>query len=360
MVDSKMIIPKTITVGYNKRDDTYTGKLAYVIYTDDKGKLRKEASWQNWRDKKLGQDNFDNVPTSGFVLNKGVGGARMSYGWNARNEYVRVYDPRNFEFEISVSNLLFILQECSAIKGKGLEGEFVYSWSGTELVLLPVDCKEYEESAKHTERQKIKFDKKDLKEGYSYIMKDGTEALYLGRHNFNDTYDYGGKTIDEFNPLGKNHIFLNLKKDKYQSPYLIQSGFAKIAECTSSAPLQQFPNEYEKFKKSSYCGDIKELIIEKLEINHPNDLNGFLLLKEDGKYYAAKIQRYYNYNYSSRNEQQYELLRSIDEFIPDLNNKIKNLKVSHYGYFSSLKLAKQDLYSLIAVTENGKKLRVIK
>ena len=206
----------------------------------------------------------------------------------------------------------------------------------------------------------IEIDKKDLKEGYSYIMKDGTEALYLGRHNFNDTYDYGGKTIDEFNPLGKNHIFLNLKKDKYQSPYLIQSGFAKIAECTSSAPLQQFPNEYEKFKKSSYCGDIKELIIEKLEINHPNDLNGFLLLKEDGKYYAAKIQRYYNYNYSSRNKQQYELLRSIDEFIPDLNNKIKNLKVSHYGYFSSSKLAKQDLYSLIAVTENGKKLRVIK
>jgi hypothetical protein len=41
-------------------------------------------------------------------------------GWNARNEYIRVYDPRDFEFEISVSNLLFILRECNCNKGKGL------------------------------------------------------------------------------------------------------------------------------------------------------------------------------------------------------------------------------------------------
>ena len=39
-------IPKKIKVGYQDRDDTYTGKLAYVIYYDEKGKLRKENSWQ--------------------------------------------------------------------------------------------------------------------------------------------------------------------------------------------------------------------------------------------------------------------------------------------------------------------------
>ena len=69
-----MNIPKTIKVGYQKRGDTYTGKLAYVIYTDDKGKLRKEKSWQGWRDGKIKPSDFDNEPTSGFVLNKGVGG----------------------------------------------------------------------------------------------------------------------------------------------------------------------------------------------------------------------------------------------------------------------------------------------
>ena len=33
-------IPEKIKVGYQNRNDTYTKKLAYVIYYDEKGKLR--------------------------------------------------------------------------------------------------------------------------------------------------------------------------------------------------------------------------------------------------------------------------------------------------------------------------------
>ena len=69
---SNIFIPKTINVGYQNRSGTYTGKLAYVIYYDEKGKLRKEASWNSWRDKKIPNEEFDNVPTTGFVLNKKV------------------------------------------------------------------------------------------------------------------------------------------------------------------------------------------------------------------------------------------------------------------------------------------------
>ena len=103
---AKLSIPKIIKVGYNERVDTYTGKLAYVIYIDETGKLRKEKSWKNWCDSNLGSDKFDNVPTSGFVLNKKVGDYRG--GWNGRQAWIRIYDPRGFEFEISVNNLLFI------------------------------------------------------------------------------------------------------------------------------------------------------------------------------------------------------------------------------------------------------------
>ncbi len=35
-VSEKMIIPNTINIGFNKRDDTYTKKLAYIVYTDAK------------------------------------------------------------------------------------------------------------------------------------------------------------------------------------------------------------------------------------------------------------------------------------------------------------------------------------
>src|SRR6056300_218958 len=100
---TQLYIPKKINVGYQKRGGTYTGKLAYIIYWDDKGVLRKETSWQSWRDQKIDNTEIENVPIEGFVLNKGVGGQRESWGWNARNEYIRVYDPRGFEFEISVA-----------------------------------------------------------------------------------------------------------------------------------------------------------------------------------------------------------------------------------------------------------------
>lgn len=46
-----LYIPKKLNVGFQKRDDTYTGLLGYVIYWDDKGKLRKEPSWNSWRHK---------------------------------------------------------------------------------------------------------------------------------------------------------------------------------------------------------------------------------------------------------------------------------------------------------------------
>ena len=85
MSNQQLFIPEKIKVGFQKRGDTYTGNLAYVIYYDQKGKLRKETSWESWRDKKIQSEEFTNEPTEGFVLNKGVGGVRQSYGWNTRN-----------------------------------------------------------------------------------------------------------------------------------------------------------------------------------------------------------------------------------------------------------------------------------
>ena len=105
-----IFIPNKINVGYQNREGTYTGKLAYVIYYDERGKLRKETSWQNWRDKNIPNNEYENVPTEGFVLNKKVGGYKSD--WNFRQTYSRIYDPRGFEFEITIDNLLWIL-ECS-------------------------------------------------------------------------------------------------------------------------------------------------------------------------------------------------------------------------------------------------------
>lgn len=194
MSTSSLYIPKRVNVGFQGRTGTYTGKLAYVIYYDHTGKLRKETSWNTWRDKNIPNVEYNNEPIEGFVLNKGVGGTRESYGWNTRNEYIRVYDPRDFEFEISVANLLFILRECDCSKGKGLEGKFVYAWDGTELVLLPAATTDYQQSTIYTDLQGQSVFVKDLIAGATYITKDKQPMtlVYVGKYDFYDIKHEGG------------------------------------------------------------------------------------------------------------------------------------------------------------------------
>lgn len=176
-----IFVPKKINIGFQNRSDTYTGKLAYVIYFDEKGKLRKETSWQNWRSKDIPNEIYENEPTEGFVLNKKVGGDR--YSWNPRRTYTRVYDPRGFEFEITIPNLLWILENCNCIKGKGLEGQFVYGWDGKDLVLVPVDSPDYQEiQAKNEVIHNNEFIKpKDLIVGATYENLNGTQFVYMGK-----------------------------------------------------------------------------------------------------------------------------------------------------------------------------------
>lgn len=209
---NNIFIPKTIRVGCQERQDTYTKRLAYVIYYDEKGKLRKETSWEGWRDKKIEPDDFDNTPTSGFVLNKKVGD--YSDGWNHRHSYCRVYDPRGFEFEITVENLLYILENANSIKGKGLEGEFVYSWDGTDLVLLPVESPDYKEIAKYNETRHNpeKISTKELILGATYLHKNNNPVVYMGRYDrFEDSKwkrkDNYGKNIGKHYYFYSNGVF---------------------------------------------------------------------------------------------------------------------------------------------------------
>ena len=186
---SNIFIPKTINVGYQNRSGTYTGKLAYVIYYDEKGKLRKEASWNSWRDGKIPNEEFDNVPTTGFVLNKKVGDYYS--GWDHRQAYCRVYDPRNFEFEITIENLLYILENANSIKGKGLEGEFVYGWDGKDLVLMPVESPDYKQIVEYNKvvHNKESIKARNLTIGATYLSKNNDEQIYMGKF---EHYDYGG------------------------------------------------------------------------------------------------------------------------------------------------------------------------
>jgi len=373
----KLNIPKRIKVGYQKRNDTYTGMLAYIVYFDSKGVLRKENSWQGWRDKKIEPQEFDNEPTSGFVLNKGVGGVRHSWGWNARNEYVRVYDPRNFEFEISVSNLLFILQECSAIKGKGLEGEFVYAWEGTTLVLLPVGCPEYKQSVEHCELQLKKLSAKDIEVGCTYINKDKEEVMYMGRLDWYDKkYTYGyAQTEDTM--VQKTHVFVHLDVNKKgKDKYWIQSGFTKLATRTSDKPISQYAEEYEALMKTPYVSKPVSLEVKPAKINMDRYwYHDSVCVAADGKYYLGSLSETNGCNWNAIPEnKKYDIVCQKEGIIDQSGYKetVKSItRPDRYGYGRSyvdhailfekrgmtldeVKMLSKDLY---IVCENGTKYK---
>lgn len=221
---SNIYLPTTIKVGYQKRSGTYTGKLAYVIYIDEKGVVRKEGSWESWRHKDIDPKDFKNEPTSGFVLNKKVGG--YSSGWNNRQTYTRVFDPRGFEFEITIENLLYILENTSSVKGKGLEGDFIYGWQGKDLILIPTSSPDYEDYKKYSDQVKnfkqTKVKAKELIFGAIYKNKQNEELVYLERMDEYFTYCFrgSGPAISGL----KRYFFYNLKSNKiisYSSPSVL-------------------------------------------------------------------------------------------------------------------------------------------
>jgi len=197
-------VPERIKVGYQNRKGTYTGRLAYVIYYDQTGKLRKEKSWQSWRHKDIEPDEFENVPMAGLVLNKKAGGGQSH--WNTRQTYCRVHDPRGFEIEITVPNLLWILENTDCTRGKGLEGEFVYGWDGTELLLVPTTSPDYKEikEASAILNTGTWLKGKDLTPGAVYLTNKNERLIYLGRFEF---YPYSRWEMKSEGSKGKRHFF---------------------------------------------------------------------------------------------------------------------------------------------------------
>lgn len=306
---SSIFIPSKICVGYQNRSDTYTKKLAYVVYYDNSNKLRKETSFESWRDKKIPKDDFENIPTSGFVLNKNVGGYKVD--WNMRKSYIRVYDPRGFEFEIGLENLLYILENASSIKGKGLEGEFVYGWDGKDLVLIPTESPDYDTIKNFNDilKEKKTIKAKDLKPGFVYCDKNNNELVYMGRFMTYVTRAqyYHGSNFDGSIKEGSNdYIFAQKRHGSYDFHIKNKiSGFL-IKELYESLEFSEIFDQLEKqafyspiterktcfytveevkkfFEKDKYWWNVDVLKSEKFE-SYDITLNGVMIRAENRKY----------------------------------------------------------------------------
>ncbi|UTS52113.1 hypothetical protein [Synechococcus phage BUCT-ZZ01] len=281
-----LFIPKKLKIGFQNRSDTHTGKLGYVIYYDEKNKLRKEKSWESWRDQTIEPIEVENNPISGYVLNKGI--RRHTEWYGSGRTVVRIWDPRDFEFEVGVDNLLGILSHSDVSSGEVFE-KCVFAWYGTELVLLPCNSEQYQKSIQYTEIQDGKLSTKDLKPGMVYQKKKSLDVkyAYIGFFNW---YEYGGsevfaprygtmtkkqaeeklgrnfiyqpvdrdiKSLDVFYKselIGKKHVFFNIQNNTFESvspstlsPVVIDDKTEELAslidkfnQTTASSPVTGF------------------------------------------------------------------------------------------------------------------------
>lgn len=289
MSTAQLLIPDRIKVGFDERDDTFTKFLAYVIYRDGKGVWRKETSWEGWRDNAIEPKEFDNEPLDGFVLNKGVGGKRGSWSHDVRNEYIRVYDPRDFEFEISVANLLFILRECDCNKGKGLEGKFCYAWDKTELVLLPVGSEDYQKSKGFTELQTQSVKAKELIPGACYVTRKQEKLIFLGKFDYffrvDNTWCEASKR--EQAGVSKKFVFWSddvppYSRDAEVRGFVFLDNIKSIAAATTDTAVSNYAELVDSYRKSYHGSRPVRLFLEERTTPRAENFRGEGFYISDG------------------------------------------------------------------------------
>lgn len=290
-MDNKLYIPEKVVVGFRERGDTYTGKLAYIIYRDEKGKLRKEGSWNSWRDKNIETVEIDNTPQSNFVFNKGV--QRCNYHFGSGRSVIRIYDQRDIEFEISVDNLIGILMNTDVYK-RDIVDDCVYAWSGKDLILLPTSSQEYKDSVEYTKKQYKKVSARDLIKGATYSQKkDDNNLIYVGRFDWYANEGWG-HTKDPAHK-GKKHVFYNPERNTFCTP----APTTQLAECVEEECVSNYAEVVDKFLAGENSSPIEGVVFkdvsrgqeERLLIkpNQHNLFDGLSYHNNEGKVYLHHI-----------------------------------------------------------------------
>jgi len=318
--------------------------LAYVTYKLKNGKVYKETSFEGWCNKDVEKKTFDNTPQEGFKVLFTVGGCKS--GWNVRQTYFRVVDPRGFQFEIVANNFVNILQ--SSIINKGvIEGKFAYGWQGQQLILIRDTDPAYIEGikSKDIELSGEKVTKDNIKLGKAYRLRDYKTGYYIGRFKW---YGYKNSRYDWWSQTEKNEIwncvetlmYTFLCKNEYGVNFI--AGYKEIKnvkfELNESISNEKVNEAVEIFNNSLYSKPIDNLHIkfsswdEKYEMKwHPEcfmTYNEWVSKAFNDKEASSYDQRYTKFI------KRFFYLRSENRFDTIITFKFKNNSIKNYLYES--------------------------
>ena len=310
---SNIFIPKKLKVGFQTRQDTFTGRLAYVIYYDAANELRKETSWNSWRDKSIAPIEIDNVLSTGFVVNKGL--QRCGHFGSGRS-VIRVFHPKGFEFEITVDNLVALLMH-SDVSKRDIQEECILAWNNTSLILLPKNSEEYANAIKFTDKANKELSARSLIVGATYSQKKSNDAVvYIGYREYFNSDNY---SITNHVSKGKKHIFVNSKLE-----ILALTPSTHLAECIdteTAATYEQCIIAFYESKHSQACEYVFAPIVRTEVYGSHN-----VLMFTDGEYQSLIL------GLDSRKD----MLTLTNAYgIADINFKTGVISYTTKGYYNS-------------------------
>jgi hypothetical protein len=282
--NNKLFIPEKLCIG---RRET-TPSLVYVTYYDAKNVLRKKVSFDNWRDKKIPLLEPKNKPFKKLYIGNSVGGVKHSWSSNARQEYVRVTHPDGHTFELTLPNFLFLLTNSSSKEGV-IEGNFVFAWGGTELLVLPTSTPEYKDCLTFTQDQGKKISARELVKGYTYKTKKGDFYIYLGYFENIPFYkDYDFKSIKKY------HYFATVRENEKKVERITKINSAsELAYCSEAKVSKLIKDAEKKLAEFSDTSRISSIVLHPHSqgrdhtYSHNNNLiNPHVFFEENGKIYT--------------------------------------------------------------------------
>lgn len=326
--------PEKLKVGFQKREETYNGNLAFITYYNVDNTVKNEKSFNSWCNSKIPVVEYDNKPQTGYVLNKGI----KHYGHFGNNsQKIRIYDPRGFEFEITVDNLIELTQY-SDINSQEIIQECVLAWNNNQVYLVPTNSLTYKEilNVPKSNPKDIKpFEKKDvLVVGNTYATKSMPYLYYMGKVDKNDIFFTEEKI---FKSVRKASIVVQIsdeKKSNHDELYHILTFLSKLN--VGKGTHKELKDEYKKVYVNKLMDAIDERIIKiKEDVIDSDDLaykqrrisNTLHYAYYQVSYMMVNNRELYNYKQDSKVVDELVKLLSVEhteEELESLKNKLRN------------------------------------
>lgn len=226
-------IPSRFFVGFQSQAGDNVPLGVITPYAEDAAGLKRQSTVRSWASRykqdKLNCVVIDNKPMCGFRISRGL----RRLGWRSTNVMVRIEDPRGFELEVSIANLIMLTDD-NVIQNGEIIQDCVWARDGQQNLLLPVNSQPYQDAVENTDRVSRKVSIRDVKVGNDILMLSGMAGKYMGfmyaqssKLASNDSY------LEPLQPSSKKSHFIRVENDGVVAYHGYSS--MKISSITNAA-----------------------------------------------------------------------------------------------------------------------------